>query len=382
MGNRLAIAALCAMSIPMASAEVQALSTTMPEQHVVLRAIVDAGTTSVCGMREAPHLIEHLVLSDTQYGQTPVDAILTLRTEGIKLSALTHSDFTEFTLEGPASKADQMGAALLTFLSRPSIPKMGFEREKRTITNEVKAGDSFVSSPTLYERFIAANAGGRLPCHADPLPFLSYDYDAVQDAYARLYAPENIRLIAQAAPGTFNMTELVAALSVRKAVPALNSQDGSREPAESQQVTGRPGLVELIFPISGRAELPKDAAEALADQARLELQAHIRRSYQLYTARSFVDQSINGGWIRLEVPELDNDKAPELMQIAKRAMASVNVTSYGDDPVWLLHGSHYSSEPVKTPLVAEIPPANSIWSSWLARVVELGRSLWSLVQDR
>nr|WP_256679090.1 insulinase family protein [Pseudomonas sp. MWU12-2323] len=310
-------------------------------------------------MREAPHLIEHLLLSHTRYGETPVDAILALRAKGIKLAATTHSDFTEFTLEGPAAKAELMSQAMMVFLSRSSLPKQGFEREKRTILSELRADDSYVSSPSFYERYIAVKAGARQPCAADTNKFLNYDYAAVQNAYERLYTPDSVHLVAQAPVSVFDLDAIASTLPRRVTAPSATSQDGARETTESLEVRGSPGQFEFILPIKGRRELPSDAADALADQVRLEVQAHLRATYQLYTARSFVDQSLVGGWIRLEIPRVNQEKAPELLAIAKKAVNAVDLSQFNNDPVWQAYGSKLTSDPVGTPVVAELAPPNT-----------------------
>lgn len=361
MVKRYAILALFAASTPTALAGVGTLSAPLREQPVKLQAVVSVGTTSVCGMREAPHLIEHLLLSDTQLGETPVDAILALRAEGIKLSALTRSDFTEYTLEGPASKASVMGEALVTFLSRSSIPKTGFEREKRVIVSEVMADKTYVSSPTLYERFVAAKASGHASCSADSLRLLDYQFDEVQAVYSTYYTPDNVRILASAEPGVFDLDAISQAIWKRKVIKPLSSHNGMRETASAPEVFGRPGIVELIFPISGRAALPGDAANALADQARLEVQAYIRRSHQLYAARSFVDQSIQGGWIRIEVPGIADDEAQRLAEIAQAAMRRVDLSLYGDDTLWQSYGAITAPDPVGAPVIPALRPAEPSW---------------------
>lgn len=361
MLKRCTIFALCAASIQAANVSMAALPAPLPEQAVSLHAVVSAGTTSSCGMREAPHLIEHLLLSETRFGKTPVDAILTLRSKGIKLSAMTHSDFTEFTLEGPASQAELMSEALVNFLSRPSLPNTGFDSEKRVIVSEVMAGEGYTSSPTLYERFIATHGKGVKPCAADTAPFLSYRYEDVQAIYRQLYTPQSIKVLAQSAPGTFDLDAIESAIGAQKAAPSLTSQNGPREPVQTLQVNGRANVVEIIFPIAGRTSLSAEAASALADQARLEVQAHIRSKYQLYAARSFVDQSLVGGWIRIEVPGLGDDKTPELLDVAKAAMDAVDIAAYGNDLIWLGNGSVIAVEPIGSPVVSGSPDQDGGW---------------------
>lgn len=371
------IAALCVAIAQTASAGVQTSYTPLPEQPVVLQAVVATGTTSMCGMREAPHLIEHLLLSDSPYGEAPVDAILSLRAQGIKLSAFTHSDFTEFTLEGPAAKAEFMSQALIVFLGRSSIPKLGFEREKFTILREVRANSHYVSSPTFYERFIASTAGAAMPCKADSEPFLAYEYEAVQKAYSQLYKPDSIKLLAHAKAGTFDLKRIALALNKRAITSPFTHHDGLRETTDSIKVIGRPGIVELIFPIAGRATLPQGAANALADQARLEIQAHIRRTYRLYTVRSFVDQSLVGGWIRLEIPNIASGKAKELKKIALAAMAALDISQHTNDPLWSALGSNLTDKPVGTPLIAEAPAKHlGGLSGWVKAIWASITTLW------
>lgn len=358
--KRLAGAALCAVLVPSAEAGIESTVVPHPAPTVTLQAIVGVGTTSACGMREAPHLIEHLVLSSTEYGESPVDAILSLRSKGITLSALTRSDFTQFTLVGPADKSDQMEKALMTFLGRASLPKAGFEREKHAILNELRASESYTSSPSFYERFIAVSAGGAEPCVADQKPFLSYDLGEVQSVYERFYTASNIKLIAMGKPTTFNLKSIASAIS-RAPGTRTGEEIGKRENAKSIRLLGSNDKVEIIFPIAGRQDLPEDAANAYADQARLELQAHIRREFQLYTARSFVDQSIRGGWIRLEVPGISAAKADDLVAVATKAMGMINSTEYGADPVWQAHGYHRVNSPIGTPIVSEVDQHNGRW---------------------
>lgn len=354
MVKRCIIFALCAASIQAANAAMATLSARLPEQSVSLHAVVSAGTTSSCGMREAPHLIEHLLLSETRFGKTPVDAILSLRSKGIKLSAMTHSDFTEFTLEGPEREADLMSEALLTFLSRPSLPNKGFESEKKVIASEVMGGEGYTSAPTLYERFIATHANAVQPCAADTVPFLSYRYEDVQEAYRQLYTSQSVQVLAKAPPGTFDLEAIKSGIVARKVLQPPTSHNGPREQARSLRINGRANVVEIIFPIAGRTSLSAEAASALADQARLEVQAHIRSKYQLYAARSFVDQSLVGGWIRIEVPGISNSKVQELLDVANAAMAAVDVSAYGDDLIWLANGSLTTDEPIGIPVVTSI----------------------------
>ncbi|HBO2935332.1 TPA: insulinase family protein [Pseudomonas aeruginosa] len=378
MVKRYAILALFAVSTSTALAGGGTLSVPLRDQPVKLQAIVSVGTTSVCGMREAPHLIEHLLLSDTHLGETPVDAILALRAKGIKLSALTRSDFTEYTLEGPASKASAMGEALVTFLSRPSIPKTGFEREKRVIVSEVMADSTYVSSPTLYERFVAAKAGGHASCSADSQRLLDYRFEDVQSVYRTYYTPDTVRILASAEPGVFDLGAISQAIWERKGIETVSSHNGTRETASALEVFGRPGIVELIFPISGRATLPSDAANALADQARLEVQAYIRRTHQLYAARSFVDQSIQGGWIRIEVPGLGNDEAQRLATIAQAAMRSIDLSLYGEDPLWQSYGASTALDPVGAPVIPAVRPAEPNWLRVFAtNIWSFFTGLWS-----
>lgn len=352
--RRIALSAVCSVLACTVNAGIPATVTTPEAPSVVLQAIVNVGTTSSCGLREAPHLIEHLLLSDTEYGASPVDAVLTLRAQGIKLSAITRSDFTQYTLEGPAEKAALMGKALATFLGRASLPISGFEREKQAIIHEVRADQSYVSSPSFYERFVAVNGGEVQPCAADAKPFLGYGIDEVQAVYDGLYRPSAIKLVARAAHDTFDFEKVEAGiLKGHNPTAAAVSSAGKREEAKTIQVIGSGEQLEIIFPIAGRENLPEDAASAFADQARLEVQAYIRREFQLYTARSYVDQSIRGGWIRLEVPDVSADKAQDIVAVAQAAILSVRTSDYASDPIWQAYGARRSAMAIGIPVVAD-----------------------------
>lgn len=369
MVKRFALAAVCAASLPQALANVQVTEVNSQPASISLHAYIGTGTTSVCGLREAPHLIEHLLLSDTEYGENPVDAVLALRARDIKLSAATHSDFTEFTLEGPAGAAREMERALITFLGRSSLPSMGFEREKKTITREVRADDEYISSPTFYERFISVHAGAVAPCAADSKPLLAYTLDEVNSVFQRLYVADNVRIVAAGRKGAFDLNAIASAIRLPSTPHSLNSQAAMREDAHAMQVEGREGLVEVIFPIAGRATLPADAAQAMADQARLRVQSHIRRKFQLYSARTFIDQSLIGGWIRLEVPELTQDGVAEVVGIAQAAMSDTDGSGQWTDPVWVSLGSHLSGAPVGDPVVARSHTSSAGWFGQLIRLL-------------
>jgi hypothetical protein len=267
-----------------------------------------------------------------------------------------------------------MEHALTTFLGRTSLPNIGFEREKKTIAREVRAGLDYISSPTFYERFIGFYANGNKPCSADSKRFLDYTLEEVQRVYDRFYVNDNIRVVAEAEPGTFDLSAIAHSIKRPSNNLISDAQNLKLEDAKSLLIEGREGLVEVLFPIQGRASLPADAAAALADQARLEVQAHIRREYQLYSARTFVDQSLGGGWIRLEVPELQSEKAGEIAHIAEAAMRSVQTNEYHHDPVWVSLGSKFSANPVGAPIIAETPLHHSGWLKrmWLGFLRMLG----------
>ncbi len=354
MVKRLALALVCSAVLTHALADTQVTPVAQAVPPVSLHAFVAVGTTSVCGMREAPHLIEHLLLSNTPYGENPVDAVLALRAKGIKLSAMTHSDFTEFALEGPANTAFEMEKALETFLSRSSLPNLGFEREKKTITREVQSDDTYVSSPTFYERFISAYAGAASPCAADGKPFIAYTQDAVQAVFDRAYASDKIKVAAVGPAGTFDLDRLAHMVQVHPTAPVADSQSGKRENVEQLEVIGRDHVVEVIFPIDGRQKLPADAAAAMADQARFAVQSYIRREYQLYSARTFVDQSLVGGWIRLEVPGLAQVEAEKVSALALNAMQSVSLGGAWNDPLWAVYGSQQPEKPSYSPQIATV----------------------------
>lgn len=288
----------------------------VPTADVELSVVVAAGLTSSCGYREAPHLIEHLLLSNTVLGETPVDAILNLEVRGIELSAVTRSDFTEFTVSGPASQSTEMVDALAIFLGQPSIPKMGFEREKNVIISELRQGPDYRSSPSLFDRFVAVYAGGLAPCAADSKPLLDYEYEEIQKVYSDLYTQDAFTVNTKAPAGTFDLEPLVKALQSHNLVASLDSHYGPREAVVDLEILGRKGMVEVIFPIAGRSDLSNDTAQRLADHVRLKVQSFIRKDHQLYTARTFVDQNLVGGWLRLEVPNISDEFGIILLDVA------------------------------------------------------------------
>jgi hypothetical protein len=345
-------AALCAATTNAYSAGVHVFETTDQTAPVVLRAVFEIGTISSCGMREAPHLIEHMLLSHTRFGETPVDAILALRAAGIKLTATTHSDFTEIALEGSRERSGLMSEAMATFLNRPALPIEALEREKKTIINELHTDDNYRSSPTFYERFIALNAEGQAPCKADTRKFMDYDYTAVQGIYQRLYSLDKLHIVAQAPAHTFELANIAQSLLVQSAADVSRSQDTEREANASLDVDGLPGQVEIIVPIAGRRDLSKDAADELNDQIRLNVQAYLRSTYQLYTVRSFIDQSLAGGWIRIEAPQAPRASVTQLIAIVERAMKTTDLAGYRSDPIWQALGSRGMVNQSMPPVVA------------------------------
>lgn len=341
---------------------------------VSLSVVAKVGMTSTCGMREAPHLIEHLLLSETEYGETPADAIGALLNHSVRLSAITGSDYTKFTFEGPPASATVIERALLTFLARPSLPRSGFEREKRAIISEVRAPDDYKSTGSVYERYLHEYAGAAPACGADSLALIEYPYPAVNDLFQAAYSEPNLMLITTAPAGTFQLDMLANAISVSRGseAPSLTSQDRFQGPTNESplELYGRPGLVEIIYPVKGLADLSSTSAGLLADKVRFAIQAHIRREFGLYHARTFLDQSLKGGWLRIEVPGLDNENAQSVLQVAQDVIDNVQASEL--EAGWLQPTYAGSSPTLGKPIVIEAPkPTKSLIDQLRESIEEL-----------
>lgn len=351
------LTALTVLITPLCTSALEAGDTysfEQPAQNVVLQAVIEAGTTSYCGMREAPHLIEHLLLTETKYGKSPVDAILSLRGKGITLSATTHSDYTVYSLEGPAQQAAMMGEALVDFLGRSSLPRLGFESEKAVIISEVRADAKYRSGPTLFERYVGSGDAEAAPCVEDKIDFTAYEYDDVQLAFAKLYAPDKIKVIASGAGTSLDLDAIARGITIRRDTPNVKSQAGNREAATPFNASFSASGVEIFFPIPGRTGLPVDAANAMADQIRLSAQKYIRDNHQLYSARTFVDQGLKRGWIRLEVPGVGRSEAGGITHAAMAAAEGTCTLQYRDDPIWKAYGSSLDCKITGSPYTSQL----------------------------
>lgn len=334
-------------------------------QRVSLHAIVTAGMTSSCGFREAPHLIEHMLLSDTKHGESPVDAMISLRKHGVILKAYTRLDHTHFQLSGPSDKAQLMSDALVDFLGKSSLPSLGFEREKSAILSELSASSEYVSRGSFFERFIDIHGDGPPACQSDAKPFVLYEHSEMDKLYRELYTADRIYIAAEGQPGLFDLDGIREAIISGKTVEAIETASASKR-SDTLAVHAPTGVFEVIFPIPGRGTLPSDAAEAMADSMRLEVQAYIRRELSLYSARTFVDQGISAGWIRLEVPRLPNKHTNQVVNIAINAARNVEASHYGSDVIWQLMGSEPRHFQDLTPIVATQQSKPYGYVDWIA----------------
>ncbi len=359
MLNRILLACLLSAAST-AGASIQVVEQPVAVATVSLSVVAKVGMTSTCGMREAPHLIEHLLLSETEYGETPADAIGALLNHSVRLSAITGSDYTKFTFEGPPASATVIERALLTFLARPSLPRSGFEREKRAIISEVRAPDDYKSTGSVYERYLHEYAGAAPACGADSLALIEYPYPAVNDLFQAAYSEPNLMLITTAPAGTFRLDMLANAITVSRdsEAPSLTSQDRFQGPTNESPLVlyGRPGLVEIIYPVKGLADLSSTSASLLADKVRFAIQAHIRREFGLYHARTFLDQSLKGGWLRIEVPGLENENAQRVLEVAQDVIDNVRPAEL--EAGWLQPTYAGSSPMLGKPIVIEAPKRN------------------------
>lgn len=288
--------------------------------EVVLRATVGVGMLDTCGYREAPHLIEHLLLTNTQFGATPADMMVSLHEHGIALKAVTRQDFTEYVLHGPASKADIIEEAAIAILARPQLPSSGFETEIQAILLEHKAGTNYVSRGAYFEQYAAVHHGTRAACHDDPAALVQYSHAKVQKYYDAFYVQDNISLLSVGPTSDLNVARIAERISEARPNPdQIERYRGDRLDLNAIQTAQFPGTLEVLFAVPGRDTLPHYIARQFAETLRLQLQAYLRKAPVAYQARSIVHQSNGAGWVSItavlskEATELDPQAIETLM---------------------------------------------------------------------
>lgn len=289
--------------------------------EVVLRATVGVGMLDACGYRESPHIIEHLLLSDTQFGATAADMMVSLHEHGIALEAVTRQDFTEYVLHGPASKAAIIEEAAIAILARPQLPSSGFETEIKAILLEHNANSNFVSRGAYFEQYAAVYHGSPAPCPDDASALVKYSHANVQDYYDAFYVQDNITLLSVGPNSALDVSRVAERIAqARPDLDKIERYSGDRLRVNAIKTAQFPGTLEVLFAVPGRDTLPHYLAKQLAETLRLQLQAFLRQAPVAYQARSVVHQSKGAGWVSLtavvgkEAAQLD-PKAIEILML-------------------------------------------------------------------
>ncbi|MAG67035.1 MAG: hypothetical protein CMK74_14390 [Pseudomonadales bacterium] len=268
--------------------------------EVVLRATVEFGMLDACGYREAPHVIEHLLLSDTQFGATAADMMVSLHQHGVALEAVTRQDFTEYVLHGPASKAAIIEEAATAILARPQLPSSGFETEIKAILLEHNASSDFVSRGAYFEQYAAVHHGTRAPCRDDALELAEYSHANVQGYYDAFYVQDNISLLSVGPTSELDVARVAERIAQTRPDPErIQRYSGERLGLNTIKTAQFPGTLEVLIAVPGRDTLPHYLAQQFAETLRLELQAYLRKAPVAYQARSVVHQSKAAGWVSL-----------------------------------------------------------------------------------
>lgn len=323
----------------------QAIEVTRIERPgpLVIRVEVNYGLLDSCGQRETPHLIEHLVLSETFAGATGPDLMANLWRSGISLDAVTRQDFTEFTLEGPASEAALMAMALTATLGRPNLPESAFDREIEAIRLELKAEPGFASKPAEFETFTAKHiVGAPLACTGEEASVEMVPHAGIQEAFKRAYVSENLALTVVGPANSIDAHALARQLensrghgqaTVRKVTSSADPVDEAVIIGESD---GDLGYFEARVVIPGRQGMNSAKAAIYAETLRLAMQAVLRKDAATYHVTSVVQQSNSAGWISL-VADVHPTKAAFYLDPVRETidrewsrMVTEGVAVYGD----------------------------------------------------
>lgn len=272
--------------------------------ELVLRAEINAGTLDACGARETPHLIEHLLLSETAYGETPADMMLALSKHGVSLRAVTKQDYTEFVLSGPETAGEEIERAMSEILARPNLPESSVDREVDAILMELGQSARYRSKPHAFEAYSARNFGTQPPCGQDAIALKNLPHAETLAVFERLYVAENIKLVAVGPASKLSIERLASAIENARprgmAVARITTLPEQREDViVNEYPESGAGRLEFLIAIGGREAIPPLVAKNLAEQLRLEAMASLRRAPASYTVKSVLHQSNSGGWISL-----------------------------------------------------------------------------------
>lgn len=272
---------------------------------IAVRVEVDYGLLDSCEAREIPHIIEHLVLSDTRYGTTPADFIESLAKLGVRASAVTRQDFTEYSFEGTRQSAAVIQEAIMQTLGRAALPENSIAREMAAIGLETgNVGHAFGQAHPFEPWAHTYIPGSPAPC-----PSLGqnpdYSYQRVAESYQRHYGAAAFGITVVAPAGTFDGSKLAQALEAARPGGSTRAPAAPAEtsplPATTQlePLEGEPAFFEVLIGIPGRKALPSIKAKEAAEAVRVAIQSKMRIQPAAYTAKAVLHQSNSAGWISI-----------------------------------------------------------------------------------
>lgn len=292
---------------------------------IAVRVEVDYGLLDSCGARELPHLIEHVVLSETKFGSTPADLIAAMASKGVRASAITRQDFTEFTFEGSPGTGPLIEEVIMATLGRKELPVAAQDREVEAIRLELGAPVGFASQSHPFEAWSEKHiSGSQVACHAETRPVADLRAEEVQAAFDSHYGTANYSITAVGPVGEIDGPSLLNRLrqSRPEVTPPIRKLSAGSVPLETEasgEVSGSDtGLFEVLLAIPGRLALPPAKAREAAEMARLALQAQLRKEPVSYTVKAIVHQSNRAGWVSLSTP----------LPMDMQARVSKNATSF------------------------------------------------------
>lgn len=270
---------------------------------IAVRVEVNYGLLDSCEAREIPHIIEHLVLSETRYGRTPADFIETLAKQGVRATAVTRQDFTEYSFEGTRQSAAIIQDAVLETLGRASLPENAIAREISAIRLETGSVDGAFPQVHPFEPWAYTYIPGALA----PCPSLGqnpdYSFPKVAESYQRHYGAAAFSLTVVAPAGTFDGPKLAEELKAARpgGVARISAAPAETIPlpviTQLEALKGEPAFFEVLIGIPGRKALPSIKAREAAEAVRLAIQSKLRIKPAAYTAKSVIHQSNSAGWI-------------------------------------------------------------------------------------
>jgi hypothetical protein len=298
----------------------------MPVTHVerpgniVVRVEVNYGLLDSCDMREAPHVIEHLVLSETKFGRTPADLIATLARKGVRATAVTRQDFTEYVFEGAPGTGSLISQAVLETVGRSTLPISSAVREVEAIRLELGKGKGFVSESHAFEQWAYEHIlGTPKPCMDSSVPVDEFSHAKFSDLFQNHYGVNTYSLTVAGPGAEIDAAALADGLRKRRpggvALPRITSTQISPMDEYIPVAGGgsNVGLIEVLVGIDGRKTFPPSAAKLVAEALRVEIQTQLRHQPIGYTAKTVVHQSNTAGWISIYA-SIDADDHAEIAE--------------------------------------------------------------------